>query len=209
MRALFIAFSFGSFLSAIPVRAQTAADVNEGCRLTKDVETGGCSFAWWGKGARTYFIQHSDDLVTWTYLPLIESGAAAVTEYGFTSTAQKSFFRLRFSDAATGGNPETADFDGDHVGNMTELNQMTDPLGWTDVDGDQVPDDWEVFQGFNPSNAGDAVLDTDGDGLTNRAEFNHASDPHLKDTDGDGFEDGYEVSRGTDPALVSSSPLIR
>ena len=47
----------------------------------------------------------------------IESGAAA-TEYGFTSTAQKSFFRLRFSEAATGGNPETADLDGDHVGNI-------------------------------------------------------------------------------------------
>ena len=87
--------------------AQTAADVNEGCRLTQNPTTGDYTFGWWGKNARTYFIQQSDDLVTWTYLPVIESGAAAVTEYGFTSTAPRCFLRLRHTDAATGGNVET------------------------------------------------------------------------------------------------------
>ena len=192
MRPLsFIAFLFLSFLSAIPASAQTASDVNEGSRLTKDATTGVYELAWWGKVERTYFIQQSDDLVTWTYMPVIEwKASAGVTAWNFAnvSGAQKSFFRLRFSDAATGGNPETADFDGDHVGNMTELNQITDPLGWTDVDGDQMPGDWEIFHGFNPTSAADATIDADDDGLTNRAEFNHDSNPHLKDTDGDTFE---------------------
>lgn len=212
MRPLsFIAFLFISFLSAIPASAQTASDVNEDSRLTKDATTGVYELAWWGKVERTYFIQQSDDLVTWTYMPVIEwKASAGVTAWNFAnvSGAQKSFFRLRFSDAATGGNPETADFDGDHVGNMTELNQITDPLGWTDVDGDQMPGDWEIFHGFNPTSAADATIDADDDGLTNRAEFNHDSNPHLKDTDGDTFEDGYEVTCGTDPALATSSPLI-
>ena len=98
--------------------AQTAADLNEGCRLTQDTTPGDYTLSWWGKNAQTYFIQQSDDLITWTYMPIIESGAAAVTEYGFTSTAAHLFFRLRHTSAATGGDPETADFDGDGLSNL-------------------------------------------------------------------------------------------
>jgi hypothetical protein len=40
-----------------------------------------------------------------------------------------------------------------------------------DNDGDGLPDQYENNNGFNPSFAGDALLDLDGDGLTNLAEF--------------------------------------
>ena len=180
---------------------------NEGCRLTHDEITGEYTFKWWGRAGHTYFIQCSDDLIHWSYVPVIESGAAAVTEYGFSSTAGRFFLRLRHTDAATGGNPDTADFDGDHVPNMAELDQHTDPLLKADTDGDQMPDDWEKLFSFDPASAADGLLDTDTDGLTNRAEWLASSDPRNADTDGDGFQDGYEVQKGADPALASSSPL--
>jgi hypothetical protein len=121
--------------------AQTAADPNEGSRLTLDSGTGGYDFSWWGKAGRTYFIQQTDDLLTpWVYLPLIESGANDVLSWGFTSTADKFFVRLRYSDIAT-SDPFNADFDGDKVSNYAELWNGTDPLVSVDSDSDGLPDD--------------------------------------------------------------------
>lgn len=148
--------------------AQTATDVNEGCRMTQDAGMGGYTFSWWGRNARTYFIQHSDDLVTWTYMPIIESGAAAVTDYRFTSTGQRFFLRLRHTDAATGGNPNTADFDGDGLGNAAEIAGMgphTDPLAFS-TDGDYWGDGYELLWGLNPLNGETPVNDGGTLGLT-------------------------------------------
>jgi hypothetical protein len=45
--------------------AQTSTDPNEGSRLTYDSVLGSYDFSWWGQPGRTYFLQHSDDLLTW------------------------------------------------------------------------------------------------------------------------------------------------
>lgn len=68
----------------------------------------------------------------------------------------------------------------------------------TDYDGDQMPDWWEIKFGLNPTNAADALIDTDSDGLTNLWEYAAQSDPLVGDTDRDLVEDGadlYPVSR--------------
>lgn len=41
----------------------------------------------------------------------------------------------------------------------------------SDADRDGLPDAWEVANGFNPNDASDAVLDTDGDGMWNWQEY--------------------------------------
>jgi hypothetical protein len=46
-----------------------------------------------------------------------------------------------------------------------------------DADGDGAPDDWEIANGFNPTNSVDALLDTDGDGMRNRDEFQAGTNP--------------------------------
>ncbi len=74
--------------------------------------------------------------------------------------------------------------------------------GLSDTDGDGMPNSWELLYPsiLDPDNAADAALDSDGDGLTNLAEFQHQTNPLLTDTDGDGLTDGAEVhTHGTDP----------
>lgn len=46
-----------------------------------------------------------------------------------------------------------------------------------DDDGDQLPDTWEIEYGLNPLDPSDAELDSDGDGISNREEFERDSDP--------------------------------
>ncbi len=49
----------------------------------------------------------------------------------------------------------------------------------SDLDADGLPDEWENRFGLNPSFAGDANLDSDGDGLTNAQEYTAGTDPRL------------------------------
>ncbi|MBI2442220.1 MAG: hypothetical protein HYV35_12730 [Lentisphaerae bacterium] len=67
-----------------------------------------------------------------------------------------------------------------------------------DADGDQMPDAWEIKFGLSETNAADALIDSDADGLTNLWEYAAGSDPLNQDSDADGIFDGadqYPVSR--------------
>ncbi len=102
-------------------------------------------------------------------------------------------------------NPAARDSDGDGVGDRDEVwVHGTDPLD-PDSDADGMSDGFEVDSGFDPRDPGDADEDPDGDGLTNRDEFEANTDPGNPDTDGDGLTDGEESQlHGTDPANPDS-----
>jgi hypothetical protein len=52
---------------------------------------------------------------------------------------------------------------------------------FVDEDNDLMPDDWEVEMMLDPTDAGDAMLDYDGDGLVNLAEYVRETDPYVAD----------------------------
>ncbi len=94
-RLLFLALFVG-FLGQCELLAQTADDSNEGTTLEIDEVNSISRFKWWGREGRTYFIQLSDDLLdVWQWVPMVEIGDDTIKEWGFTSTGDKFFLRLR------------------------------------------------------------------------------------------------------------------
>lgn len=86
-------------------------------------------------------------------------------------------------------NHDQANFDQDQRGDACDL----------DDDNDGLPDIWEIRYGLNAHNANDAALDSDRDGLNNRAEYEHHTNPNQSDTDRDDQSDGDEIREGSDP----------
>lgn len=74
-----------------------------------------------------------------------------------------------------------------------------------DLDGNGLPDDWEIKY-MGQLGVAQPSVDADGDGLSNRREAQHGTDPTDPDTDGDTYEDGLEVKVGTDPLDPQSVP---
>jgi hypothetical protein len=80
-----------------------------------------------------------------------------------------------------------------------------------DQDDDNLPDDWEIAVGLDPTDNGlisaaqGEYGDPDGDGLTNLQEFQFGTNPFSADTDGDGLSDWDEIFfYGTDPTVSNN-----
>jgi hypothetical protein len=69
----------------------------------------------------------------------------------------------------------------------------------SDTDNDLIPDVYELANGLNPLDPGDATSDYDADGLTALEEFNAGTRADLRDSDFDGDSDLEELTFGTDP----------
>jgi hypothetical protein len=76
-------------------------------------------------------------------------------------------------DAFPGDPRESADHDGDGIGDNGDL----------DDDNDLMPDAWEERYGLDARDRRDRSGDLDGDGLDNRDEFLAGTDPTMADTD--------------------------
>lgn len=99
-------------------------------------------------------------------------------------------------EIAIGTDPLNPDTDGDRQGDGAEIRCGSDPLSalskvsGKDTDRDLIPDACEAIIGTNPN-----LVDTDGDGLGDGAEFFRlGTNPLVADTDGDGCVDGDEAA---------------
>jgi hypothetical protein len=161
---------------------------------------------WYGHAGLTYFIQVSnpnDPLKRWAWANIIESGNDEDISYEVNGTAEKGFFRLKYTDEPT-TDPDGDDFDSDYLTNLEEVSiYQTDPLN-DDSDGDGLYDDYEVLGYYGDTDPNNP--DTDGDGISDGDEvFQYGSDPTLTDSDGDGLSDPDELFiHGTDPSEADS-----
>ena len=151
---LLLGFAFGSapLLFADPA-PQPPVSFTEGTSGTWNLD-------WAGVTARTYFLQGSQDLVSWDYAPMVEFGTGVKSFGMVTGGADKYFVRLQYTDDPA-------------VANVEEAREA-------DFDLDGMPNYFEIIHGFNPTNAtGDngATGDPDGDGFGNLAEYQFGSDP--------------------------------
>ena len=160
---------------------------------------------WYGHVGRSYFLQVSDPtdhLKKWHWSNIIEGGEDGIISHEVEGTADKGFFRLKYTDQVpgTGEDLDTADFDNDGIANKDEVEppegvSQTDPLN-PDTDGDGLPDGWEVDHNLDPSDAtgaNGANGDPDGDGLTNIQEYLLNTHPNNADTDGDLIPDNLDA----------------
>lgn len=187
---LFLILIF-SLLYAIP---PLSAQVN-GIDQASDLVTVGSDkfLRWYGHADRTYFIQISDPndhLNKWTWAPIIESGNDEDISYEVDGTADKGFFRLKYTDQPT-SDPDNDDFDGDSISNIYEVKYYdSDPLD-ADTDNDGFDDGYESWWGTDPNNP-----DSDNDGLSDGDEYwNYGTYPNYADSDEDSLVDGIEVNQ--------------
>ena len=200
---LFLILIFALFCAIPPLSAQ-----GNGIEQASELVTVGPDkfLRWYGHDERTYFIQVSDPndpLNRWTWAPIIESGNEVDISYEVDGTADKGFFRLKYTDQPT-TDPDNDDFDGDSISNIDEVSYYnSDPLD-SDTDNDGMPDGYEVAYYFD-LNFDDGGYDYDSDGLTNLGEYNAGTEPFYSDTDGDGMSDGFEVIYLLDPLVASDA----
>jgi len=83
--------------------------------------------------------------------------------------------------------------DGDYYPSDPAHWQLTDEDINEDIDGDGIPDKWELSYGLNPNDQNDALLDLDNDLLTNLEEYKKGTNPKNCDTDNDGYNDKIDA----------------
>jgi hypothetical protein len=121
---------------------------------------------WQGIANRVYFVQWSQDLVSWHYAPFIDFGDGMHSR-GIENSTPKGFFRL---------------YCGDYPG-ITSLDMAMN----ADFDGDGLSNIFEVTYGYDPfaknstSEGADESLDPDADGLGNASELAAGANPMVKD----------------------------
>lgn len=161
--------------SSPPTQAPTGGlTENSGLVAYPGSSQGDILLSWWAYDGHYYFIQHSEDLVNWTYLPMYDEGFESALTWGFQVTADRQFWRLHYSDDPS-SDLLSADFSGTGVSNWMELQFGLDPFVPTDSDGSGLPDACQLYHfgrlGIDP------LVDADGDGSTNLQEYQAGTDP--------------------------------
>lgn len=121
---------------------------------------------WDSISGRSYFLQQSVDLSSWTYIPKVLAGVGGIDWMGVSSSSDRRFYRLVWSSLPT-IDPLTVDHDGDGVPSFAELSVThTDPLKFS-TSGNGVSD-----RGLFPNPSNGIYIDT-----TNQIQYSLVPNP--------------------------------
>lgn len=172
----------GGVLLTLPATAQTPAQPQVTLTATAP---GTWNAAWLGIDKRTYFLQRSTDLQTWSYIPLMDFGFGNKFQ-SLSASSPKFFTRLVTVDdtgATTLPQARAADYDGDGIPNAFEIETISsDPLDKSSAGGDtnnnSLADGWEIFYFGNLTTAmASAVIQPDG--LSNKEKADLGLSPNI------------------------------
>jgi hypothetical protein len=147
-----------AILACLVVRgfAQGPGDLNAGSQLIYSGSTGAYTFSWWGVTGYTYLIETSDDLINWTYLPIVETGSNSVIQWGLTSNSSNLFMQLEYITVPA------SDLSG------AVFNGPADPSNG-------LPGDWELF--YFGCLGVDTGMDPNGEGFTVLQDYQNGNNP--------------------------------
>jgi hypothetical protein len=156
MKGLVAAILASLILMTVGALGQGPNELNAGSQMIYSGSSG--TFSWWGVAGSTYLIQTSDDLVNWSYLPVVESGSNSIIEWGFTSNSSSLFMKLEYITVTAG--------------------QLTGTVFNGPLDSSSgLPGDWELFYfgqlGVNPN----AYVPWSGGTITNLQAYQQGLNP--------------------------------
>ena len=107
--------------------SQTAADPDNFVRL-EQIGPGFYEISSYGRSGRAYFLQYSEDLIAWTYIPgIIETGVGTPITIGISDSdipeSGRFFLRVKYC-FLTAADPFAADFDNDRVNNTSTCKKL-------------------------------------------------------------------------------------
>lgn len=130
-------FAFLALVLALQAEP-TADSLNDGLTLEFDSAEDSSLLSWWGIENRFYFVQQSEDLADWTFMPIFEVGSDDILAWGFRSNVSKLFFRAVHT-ADINSDLMQADYDEDGLTTYQEYLLDSHP--------------------FNPDTSGDGIFD--------------------------------------------------
>ncbi|NQZ20436.1 MAG: M4 family metallopeptidase [Colwellia sp.] len=133
------------------------------------------------------------------YLLANTNGWTTKTAYDVMLDANRNYWTpsTTFTEGACGAIHAADDLDYtvyDVINAFEEVGITCDNLPFIDADNDGMSDYWEQAFGLDATDASDAILDLDNDGLNNLAEYIAGTLPNNIDSDSDTLTDGDEVN---------------
>jgi regulation of enolase protein 1 (concanavalin A-like superfamily) len=116
---------------------------------------------WGDPYASEYWIEMSRDGSQWIAISHLEDGQGGIEDINDLAALER-YVRVYAESGEI---------------SIVELEVYSHSVLPGDLDGDGLPDAWELLYGFDPQDSGDAELDLDGDGLTNLQEYLQGTAP--------------------------------
>jgi len=203
-RLILFVHVFGLYTSGL-LAAPSQNSENSGLTLSLDTVPDHYILSWWGLDELQYMVQFSDDLHHWSFVPEVWEGEDAPLALGYSSTADRLFFRALGSD-----DPQSdllsRDYNSIGLSAWNQIQLGYNPFDWVDVDDNGLHDAWELHH-FGATGV-DLSGDDDFDGLTNWQEFLGVGDPLNPDSNADAISDLSRYLASLNPAQSSKGDAL-